>query len=221
MPIPKRKSLRVSKRRRLIMHYTQALLIATAVFTKLHPHCSEIHIAGSIRRQALEVGDIEIVCIPKVDVNEVKDLFGNVLVSEESADGFEHAVASLGNVIKGKPNGRYMQIALPEGINLDLFMPEANDYYRQLAIRTGSSDYSHQVIARAWRKLGWVGTSDGLRLANQCVEKKSATTGKPFWRCTVSNPTLPPVWLTERDFFNWLEVPYIEPKYRFRDAIRK
>jgi DNA polymerase/3'-5' exonuclease PolX len=200
------------------MHYNSAIIIANQTFTKLQPHCAIIHIAGSIRRQAVEVGDIEIVCIPKVDVTEIKDLFGNILVTEESAHGFENAVASLGNVIKGKPTGRYMQIALHEGINLDLFMPEPADYFRQLAIRTGSADYSYKVIARSWRKLGWVGTSDGLRRASECVEKKNGE--KSYWKCTVSNPTLPPIWNSEHEFFEWLETPFLEPKYRFTDNVR-
>lgn len=200
------------------MHYNEANIIAEAVFSKLYAHCKQIHIAGSIRRKALEVGDIEIVCLPRIEEVGKENLFGEIIEKKTSMEAFEKAVATLGTIIKGKPTGKYMQIALHEGINLDLFMPNPADYYRQLAIRTGSADYSYKVIARSWRRLGWVGTAEGLRKASECVEKKNGE--KSFWKCTVSNPTLPPKWNSEQDFFAWLEVPYLEPKYRFTDNVR-
>ena len=38
----------------------------------LAPHCDRIEIAGSIRRQKPTIGDIEVVCIPKQNL----DMFG-------------------------------------------------------------------------------------------------------------------------------------------------
>jgi len=59
---------------------------------------------------------------------------------------------------------------LPSGINLDLFVPQRHDYYRQYATRTGSGDYSYKVIASAWVSKGWVGTPDGLHKREDCSE---------------------------------------------------
>ena len=101
-------------------------------------------------------------------------------------------------------------LSAPQYVQLDLFIPQPDDYYRQLAIRTGSADYSARVIAYGWRKIGWVGTSDGLRKEEQ-VEKRGEQ-----WICSLPEHEVikPPVWASEQDFFNWLKVEYIEPQFR-------
>lgn len=193
------------------MELTQAKIIAENIEWKLKPFCDRINIAGSVRRENPDVGDIEIVCLPKWE--ESKDMFGNVEYRMRSPYLQELAEVKLGKVIKGKADGRYMQIELPEGINLDLFMPEPNDYYRQLAIRTGSSDYSWKVIATGWKNNGWVGTENGLRKMSECIEKK-LTDGKSTWSCHIGSPSLPPIWKSEEEFFEWIGVNWIEPKFR-------
>ncbi|MEW6287659.1 MAG: hypothetical protein AB1509_15670 [Chloroflexota bacterium] len=50
----------------------EAQKIAARVIDALAPHCQRIEVAGSIRRQSPQVGDIEIVCQPKTGA----DLFG-------------------------------------------------------------------------------------------------------------------------------------------------
>lgn len=147
------------------MQHKPAADIAVAICERLAPHCfpNRINIAGSIRRKKQQVKDIEIVCLPKYEQVIEQDLFGQAVAQYRDA-GFISTAISLGKVLKGTPEGRYMQIELPEGINLDLFMPMDYDYFRQLAIRTGSADYAAQVIAAGWRAKGWVGTPAGLRL---------------------------------------------------------
>lgn len=192
------------------MILSEALILAHTILHKLLPHCERIDIAGSIRRRKDEVGDIEIVCQPKKEV--LKNLFGwdEGIITDLL---FSKTVNELGVVIKGNTDGRMMQIELPEGIMLDLFMPEPYDYYRQLAIRTGSAEYSHKVIASGWLKLGWCGTKDGLRLQAECI-KRNLPEGKVKWECTSSKPTLPPVWQSEEEFFTWLQVPFTPPQNR-------
>lgn len=56
---------------------------------------------------------------------------------------------------------------------------------------------------------GWVGPPDGLRLEKECRE-----TAPSKWQCLTKQPTLPPVWATEQEFFTWLGVHYVEPHYR-------
>ncbi len=193
------------------MELLQAKAIADKIYERFLPYCDRIHIAGSVRREKAQVGDIEIVAQAKNE--ESKDMFGNIEYVIRSPYFQEIAETQLGKVIKGKPDGRYMQIELPEGINLDLFMPEPYDYYRQFAIRTGSSDYSFKVIATAWKALGWVGTENGLRKMSECVEKKLAD-NKSKWDCNIGTPSLPPAWNSEQEFFDWLRVKWIEPKLR-------
>lgn len=47
------------------MNLAAAQHIADRAYGALAPHCFRISIAGSIRRKAPEVGDIEVVAIPK------------------------------------------------------------------------------------------------------------------------------------------------------------
>ena len=158
------------------------------------PLCTKFDIAGSYRREAIECGDLEIVCQP-ISPTPValafKDAIGCRIVSKFTRDS------------------RYVKLfTIIEGLQIDLFLPQPADYYRQLAIRTGSADYAHRTIAGSWRKKGWVGTDRGLRLEVECK-----LNGK-VWECVSSNPTLPPVWDSEEDFFTFLGLYWIEPKFR-------
>lgn len=47
------------------MILSRAKVLAEEVRQVLAPYCEQIEIAGSIRREKAEVGDIEIICIPK------------------------------------------------------------------------------------------------------------------------------------------------------------
>lgn len=195
--------------------HKMAFQIANSVIVKLAPHCQVLNIAGSIRREKPEVKDIEIVCVAKTVKIGALDMFGNDDRKTVISPDFVKTVNELGKIIKGKPEGRMMQIMLTEKIVLDLFMPMPYDYWRQYAIRTGSADYSHKVIATAWLKNGWCGTSNGLRLQDECNGVKN-TEGKTVWsiKASVKTPTLPPVWASEQEFFDWLNVPYISPRMR-------
>lgn len=195
------------------MQYPDAVRIAEDIRQQLEAHCEvgRCFIAGSIRRKKADIGDIEIVCQPKKE--QVKDLFGNA-IAVSSILSFKKTLNEFGKWIKGTTDGRMMQIELPyDGLMLDLFMPQPKDFFRQFAIRTGSREYSQHIIATGWKKLGWVGTHDGLRLQEQCVE--TFVNDKSKWKCPVSNPTLPPEWKDEREFFEWLRVPYLVPEKRF------
>ena len=182
--------------------------IAHELLEQLAPHCERALIAGSIRRQKADVKDIELVVLPKTYVAGGNGLFDEGTRHYAILPAFRHTVETLGRVVKGKPDGRYMQIDLPSGIKLDLFMPKSHDYFRQFAIRTGSAEYSATRIAVSWKKKGWCGTADGLRRISDCEETKSG------WKCIKPNPELPPVWPSEEAFFAWLGVKWVDPKDR-------
>lgn len=191
------------------MSYTLSSAYKTALRIQeiLAPHCILFHIAGSIRRNKAEVKDIEIVCIPKKQQRSI-DMFGGTeeIICNEFSAGL---IQIMDTIIKGKVTGRMMQIQLKGGMMLDLFLPDKDDYYRQLAIRTGSADYSHKVIAAGWYRKGWVGTAEGLRRRNECDGG-----GKYSWRCKKKDPTLPPAWQSEEEFFQWIGVEWVSPEYR-------
>jgi len=187
---------------------------------KLLPWCEVLNVAGSIRRGKPEVGGIEIICVPKRVKSGAVDLWGQDDRKEVVHPDFVKVVMSLGQVLSGKPDGRYMKIMVKntyagaKEIQLDLFMPQRNDYYRQYAIRTGSADYTQKVIAAGWRKKGWVGCNGDLRLESECEGTQGAD-GKMKWKCIVKNPTLPPAWGSEEEFFQWIGVPFLPPSARY------
>jgi DNA polymerase/3'-5' exonuclease PolX len=194
------------------MHISQALPTANHVVDLLKPHCTKIDIAGSIRREKAEVKDIEIVCLPRVET--AKDLFGAEEVVGRSTY-FTYAVFSIAKFIhKGVPAGKYMQIETHQGIMLDLFMASDFDYYRTLAIRTGSAEYAAVIIAAGWRKIGWCGSDKGLRKISDCIEVKDDQGKHKSWKCINPTAELPPHWNSEDEFFSWINVPYRSPKNR-------
>lgn len=133
--------------------WSEANAIAEDIVNQLAPHCSQIGIAGSIRRCLPTIGDIEIVCLP---------------LPYESAPLFRSGIATVieqYKKVKGELPCRYTQRILPSGIKLDLFMPDPRGYGLQLAIRTGSAEWSHQVLARAWVRAGF--RSEGGLLRDQ------------------------------------------------------
>jgi DNA polymerase/3'-5' exonuclease PolX len=195
------------------MELIKAQKIAVDICYKLQPFCSKINIAGSIRRKKSEVKDIEIICRPKLAPVSNDNLFDSGEPKFDIISDFALAIAELGTIEKGNAKGKYMKIALPQGVNLDLFIPDEEDYYRQYAIRTGSADYSFKIIATGWRKIGWVGSDLGLRLEKDCIETKLPG-GKSKWTCVRNKNNKPPVWDSEEAFFKWLNVPFVIPEFR-------
>jgi DNA polymerase/3'-5' exonuclease PolX len=121
---------------------------------------------------------------------------------------YEHLNKALKPEEKIKNGEKYRQF-MYKGIKVDLFMVSSEEFGRILAIRTGPFDYSRAVIATAWRKIGWVGTPQGLRKQYECEE-----VGENKWKCIVSNPQKPPAFHTEELFYEFLRLNYISPEAR-------
>jgi DNA polymerase (family 10) len=160
------------------MIYSTAYSIALQTLELLRPHCHRIEIAGSIRRKKQEVKDIEIVAIPK----------------PYEIGLFESGLASVVNKwekVKGELPCKYTQRVLPSGIKLDLFFAEPENWGLILAIRTGSAEYSHKVLATGWVKAGYQ-SRDGYLWH-----------GRDKYNCR-----------EEIDLFKRIGIPYIEPEFR-------
>lgn len=129
--------------------YETALPIALGVLALLEPACERIVVAGSIRRMRDDVGDIELVAVPRFD--EVADgLWGeraprNLL---QARIGQLVAFDALERVSGGD---RYVKLVHPgSGMQVDLFivLPPAQ-FGTILAIRTGPADLSTRLMLRA------------------------------------------------------------------------
>lgn len=187
------------------MELNKALPIAEKVVEALAPYCEVINIAGSIRRRKPDVGDIEVVCLPK------RTTYLDLLTGErrklDRVKKFAEAAKSLGRVTKGSLyDGKQVEIQLKDGIKLDLFIPVEPNYYRLFATRTGSEDYAKYILGGAWRQLGWCGAEGELRRISECEK-----VGEHRYKCVSPNPQLPPVWTSEQEFFDWLKLDWVEP----------
>lgn len=171
------------------MKLAAARKIAESVFDKLAPHCTRIEIAGSIARCKPDVKDIEIVCIPKKR--------GTTILRDNK---WHLAVHNLGNFVKGKRNlkaGKYFQINLPEGIKLDLFVAEPENWAMIHLIRIGSADYSKRIMQEL-NKRGY--TSQGGRIVPKNLPEGVKPVDFEF--------------TDESDIFDWLGLDYIPPFMR-------
>lgn len=173
------------------MKLEHAKAIAEELVKQLAPHCERIQIAGSIRREKPEVKDIEIVAIPK----------------PYEIGLFESGVATVVNrwqKVKGELPCKYTQriithsslanTRLFEGhIKLDLFFATPKNWGLILAIRTGSAEYSHQVLAMGWVRKGY-----------ESIE------GNLFHKASRWERSIP----EEKDLFDLIGIDWVEPKLR-------
>jgi len=166
------------------MNYHEIKAIADRIVAELNPCCDRCCIAGSIRRKKVECKDIEIVIIPKS--SELIKLV---------------AIVDKWQKVKGEATGKYTQRILPEGIKLDLFIANNDNWGLIFAIRTGSADFSHKVLACGWKKKGYTSVNGILyKTINPCESDLD-----------LSNPIFV---REEKDLFDLIEVEYIEPEQR-------
>jgi DNA polymerase (family 10) len=119
--------------------------VAASVRAELLPHClpEQCEIAGSVRRRRPKVGDIEVVCVPRPYNPEPLLRTGVALVLDQW------------ETIKGHLPCRYTRRRHPSGMFLDVFMVDPRGFGLQLAIRTGSAAWSHQILAKSWVRAGY------------------------------------------------------------------
>lgn len=161
--------------------YADAYKIALEVLELIRPHCIRAEIAGSLRRKRKYVGDIEIVAIPKpYEIGLLESGLASVVNKWKKVRG---------EMQYGK--AKYTQRILPQGIALDLFFATENNWGYIFAIRTGSADYSHKVLARNWCRQGYRGVDGYLYKNENRVEVHE-----------------------EKDLFEMIKVRYVDPEYR-------
>lgn len=158
--------------------------IATDVLGRLAPFCERIAVAGSVRRRCPDVGDIEVVAIP---LTEQVGLWADCV---ERHHGFREVVNSWARV-KGDATGKYTQRLLSSGVKLDLFMATPRNWGLIMAIRTGSAEYSHRVLAAGWVRNGYMSVDGHL-----CRQGRQVDTPE------------------EEDVFRLAGVDWVSPEFR-------
>jgi len=186
------------------LRYTlaEAQRIAGAIVGQLDPSCVRLEIAGSLRRGRPDVGDIELVAIPRF-IEEPSGLFDTCQVSL-----LDRALAreERDQVLERLEGGdRYVKLRhLRSGLQVDLFvcLPPAQ-FGCILAIRTGPADYSQRLVTLARRQGNHV-AGGALRLGM----RDHSTPAEKVCTC----PVIPTP--EERDFFAALGGRYLEPSER-------
>lgn len=135
----------------------------------IEPYTDRLIVAGSLRRRLPTVGDVEIVCVPRVETREVSvaTLFGNDIQAEEVDclhERLDQLVAE--GVVEKRPRSDGLTFWGPKwkmltfrGIPFDLFscvngwqagkvepVAEPERLGIILLIRTGPFDYSHRLV---------------------------------------------------------------------------
>lgn len=138
------------------MELLRARRIADELLRGIRPHCHRAEVAGSVRRGKREVGDIEIICIPKYETVPT----GNDLFREEEKRNnllFDHWATSVPFTwIKPNtdriapwqisPDGKYWRGLLPEGVKLDLWIAKRENWGFLFTVRTGPKDFSKKLV---------------------------------------------------------------------------
>lgn len=178
---------------------------ACDLVTLLDPACERIEVAGSIRRKCLEVGDLEIVVVPKTKIQGQQTLEGlsrgkRVSMLPKHLEFLIFEGKLLRHPTDPKMGERYMKLWRPipdatsnniNGVSIDIFavLPPAQ-WGIIFMLRTGAKEFNLWIVEEA-RKRG-IRFSEGQllqgRVAIPCPE--------------------------EEDVFRALRMPFIPPMYR-------
>lgn len=187
----------------------QARGLAIELAELLAPACVRVELAGSIRRNKPDVGDIELVCLPKLVLKQPIDLNPPSLFPALSRavaapvkwpateDRVIELVAATGIDLTfnriNKANGQRLKRLVYGGLPVDLFCVLSPAQWGVIfALRTGPRDFSHALVTQK--------SKGGL-----CPDNCRVLNGQLWWEGNATEC------LDERAFFAKLGLPWIEP----------
>ena len=184
-----------------------ALAVAHDLRVMLEPSCERIEIAGSIRRGRLDVGDIELLYIPKTSIET--DMFGNVTKVHDAIDSVLSVYLQDGSMVKRKNSaghnigyGKDNKFLVHQfsGIPLDIFATSVENWGMAMVVRTGPKDFNVRLMDR-FQDLGMRGHAYG----GVSIHRLNDEIGD-YWE-SLDCPT-------EEDVFRLAQWDYIEPEAR-------
>ena len=130
------------------MELEKAKAIAEELKELLALACERIEIAGSIRRQKPEVGDIELLCIPKyiAGVDQLDREIGALFIQHILC----HRRNKRGSITCGPKNKLLLHIG--SGIGVDIFSTSEECWPVALVVRTGGEVTNKRIAIAALRK---------------------------------------------------------------------
>lgn len=171
-----------------------ARILANQIVQLLKPACIRLEVAGSIRREKPEIGDIEIIAISKLQLG----LFQNLEdINQPVLHPYLDSLLGLSIVKLDEWGPKYRKFALLEhqDVPVDLFIIRPEQWGYTLAIRTGPANLSQKLVTHR---------AKGGFLPGHLSVKESQ-----LW--TENGPIPTP---EEEHFFQALELPLLEPQNR-------
>lgn len=199
---------------------SQAMAVAERLLAHLEPVCQRIQIAGSIRRGLPTVGDIELCAVPKTETRYERDMFGETVGTAQVDLLDARLTTMLDNDIvarrlrsDGKTVwGRQMKYLTFEGVNVDLFTPDAQRFGLILMIRTGPAAYSHQLVTERGKALVVGHQPNGRPITRYGLLPSHLRVQDGWLTSRFSGIRIPTP--EERDFYEHTRLPYIDPQDR-------
>jgi DNA polymerase/3'-5' exonuclease PolX len=130
----------------------EAVQIADALVALLAPACERLVVAGSIRRGKADIGDIDLVCEPKIE-RESGGLFGDQLTDRDLLHDLATRLAEQGELERrydknGRPTwGTSLKRAVYRGLAVDLqAVPDPTTWGAWVLIRTGPASFNKAIV---------------------------------------------------------------------------
>lgn len=193
----------------------EAVAVGVSLFGPLYPCCEEqegggyyLQMAGSVRRKRREVGDLEIVCVPKI--GELPDgLFtkpGSLVdacLDDMIGKGIlAKRLNSLGQQSWGAKNK--LAVHVETGLPVDFFMTTREAWFNYLVCRTGGAETNTLIATAAQRRgLKWHPYSTGFEVIDPGLAGKILQTD-------VRRGAMLPA-LSEEDVFRIAGIEYQAP----------
>jgi DNA polymerase/3'-5' exonuclease PolX len=193
------------------MNLGTARRYATALVDWLRPYVHRIEIAGSVRRERPICNDIDLVCVPKLELpfndllgepqGEPKSLMREFVIHYVRTNAgkawFRNGATGTERTHEPQPNGVNFLLHLPK-CELDIFAANDENFITRLITRTGSKEHNIWIATRAIEMGGHFAPQEGLSIKGKKI-----------------------VPLSEEEFYAALQLPFIHPRDREAEYLRR
>ena len=162
----------------------EVMPVAERLYKEFAPHCEQIAVVGSVRRQEPLVSDIDLIIIPK------RPFFWGVVLKNGIAEAVDKYTKVVGDMTE---KSKYVRRKTPEGIEVDLWICNERNWGLAINIKTGPVNYNVSTILRGLETQGYA------MFENHVIRK---STGDVI---PVRNET---------DLYKLINIPYKKPEDR-------
>jgi DNA polymerase/3'-5' exonuclease PolX len=131
-----------------------ATAIADELVAQLRPGTERIEVGGSIRRKRQDIGDIELVAVPRIDLVRVPGLFEDKVLEQDALELLIDTLLIQGTLephpTDPKRGDRYAKLIHAKSrLQVDLFKARRYTFGLIWLIRTGPAEYSRHLVTVA------------------------------------------------------------------------